>query len=81
MLENIDADKDGKIFKNIESLIVEIGKLILKNIDEDGLLKSNKDGFNITILDNYDFYDDSEKYCLRKNVIEPNSTDEYIYHK
>ena len=40
MFENIDKDKDGRIFKNIEALIVEVGKLILKNIDEDGLKKS-----------------------------------------
>ena len=33
------------------------------------------------MIDNYDFYDADEKYCLRKNVIEPNSTDELIYHR
>ena len=41
MFENIDAEKDGRIFKNIEALIVEVGKLILKNIDEDGLKKAS----------------------------------------
>lgn len=81
MFENIDAEKDGRIFKNIEALIVEVGKLILKNIDEDGLNKSAQNEFNVTVIDNYDFYDVDEKYCLRKNVIEPNSTDELIYHR
>ena len=27
------------------------------------------DEFEINIIDNYDFYDEKEKYCLRKNVI------------
>jgi hypothetical protein len=32
-------------------------------------------------VDNYDFYDVNQKYTLRKNVFEPNSTDEHIYSK
>ena len=33
MIEEIDADPLGKIFKNISNLIDKLGKLILKNID------------------------------------------------
>jgi hypothetical protein len=32
-------------------------------------------------VDNYDYYDAGQKYTLRKNVFEPNSTDEYLYNK
>ena len=62
------------MFKNIANLISKLGKLIIKNIDESNYKPVSSDEFQIDIIDNYDFYDDKEKYCLRKNVIEPNST-------
>jgi hypothetical protein len=32
-------------------------------------------------VDNYDYYDVRLRYTQRKNVFEPNSTDEYLYNK
>lgn len=32
-------------------------------------------------MDNYDYYDAKLRYTQRKNVFEPNSTDEYLYNK
>ena len=30
---------------------------------------TDSDDFEITLIDNYDFYEYDERYCLRKNVI------------
>lgn len=74
------------MFANIESLIFILGKLIRKNIDESNTQKneSNTQGsneFSPDKIDNYDFFDYQQKYTMRKNVSEPNSTDEFIYNK
>ena len=81
LIEEILKDRDNRVFRNLANLINKLGKLILKNIDESNLKPTDSDDFEITLIDNYDFYDVDEKYCLRKNVIEPNSTDELIYHR
>lgn len=39
------------------SLIVKLGKIILKNIDESNLKPNPTDEFQVEIIDNYDFYD------------------------
>lgn len=75
MKEEIDQDVDGKVFKNINNLIGKLGKLILKNIDEGSYTPTITDKFETNTIDNYDFYDEKQKFCERKNVIEPNSTD------
>lgn len=51
-------------------LIVKLGKLIRKNIDEANIKEEEilEGGFNLTTVDNYDFYDVNLKYALRKNV-------------
>ena len=67
------------MFANIESLIFILGKMIRKNIDEINTQKdeaSNQSNeFSPDKIDNYDFFDAKEKYTMRKNVSEPNSTD------
>ena len=81
MIEEIDADPLGKIFKNISNLIDKLGKLILKNIDQGSSTNEGSDDFQVNLIDNYDFYDTNMKYCCRKNVIEPYSTDDLIYQE
>ena len=80
-MEEILRDPDNRVFRNISNLISKLGKLILKNIDESNYKPTNSDDFEIEIIDNYDFYSETEKYCMRKNVFEPNSTNEIIYHQ
>ena len=75
MSEEIDADAEGRIFQNISNLIVKIGKLILKNLDERNYEPSTSSQYKITTIDNYDFYDQNKKFCDRKNVRESDSTD------
>ena len=63
-------------------MIEKLGKLILKNITENVKEEeSPENNFCPTTIDNYDYFDASQRYCLRKNVFEPNSTDEHLYHK
>lgn len=81
LIEEIQKDPDNKVFRNIKNLIIKLGKIILKNIDETNLKPSQTEEFQVNTIDNYDFYDESEKYCLRKNVFEPSSTNEEIYHR
>lgn len=76
IIEEMDGDELNKVMKNIDLLISKLGKFILKNID-DGMSKEDGDNvFSTTTIDNYDFYDNSKKYALRKNVFEPITTDE-----
>ena len=81
MMEEILKDPDNRVFRNIQSLIAKLGKLILKNIDESNYKPVSSDDFEIEIIDNYDFYNTTEKYCQRKNVFEPSSTNDIIYHQ
>ena len=85
VLEELEKDEDNKVFTNIEALIFTLGKLIRKNIDESNTMKDEANtestDFSPDRIDNYDFYDANEKYTMRKNVSEPNSTDEFIYNK
>lgn len=67
--------------KNIDTLISKLGKFILKNIDDGNVREDPENTFSTTTIDNYDFYDVNRKYVLRKNVFEPITTDEQIYHK
>lgn len=71
-MEEILKGPDNKVLKNIERLILKLGKLILKNIDESNYKPFDTEEFQVEIIDNYDYYDKT-KYCLRKNVYEPNS--------
>ena len=80
IIEDIDS-KGGKIFQNISNLIIKIGKLILKNLDERNYEPSTSSQYKITTIDNYDFYDQQKKFIDRKNVTETDSPDEIIYHK
>ena len=69
--------------KNIRDLIIKLGALIRKNIDEEKANKSDKtssDKFCVTSVDNYDFYNKEHKLMERKNVIEEKTTDEDIYY-
>jgi hypothetical protein len=62
--------------RNIDTLIAKLGKFILKNIEEIAPIDSDmRNEFSTTTIDNYDFYDFSKKYVLRKNVFEPETTD------
>jgi hypothetical protein len=85
VLEELEKDEENKVFANIESLIVVLGKLIRKNIDESNTMKKEANAqsaeFSPDKVDNYDFFDTRQKYTMRKNVSEPNSTDELIYNK
>ena len=61
---------------------MKLGALIRKNIDEE---RANKEevileGFSVTSVDNYDFYNKDHKMMERKNVIEERTTDEDIYY-
>lgn len=73
------------MFANIEALIYKLGKLIRKSIDESNTQKdealSNSSEFSPDKIDNYDYFDTKLKYTMRKNVSEPNNTDEYLYGK
>lgn len=61
---------------------MQLGKLISKNINE---AKAQQEEVSLEFtpdtVDNYDFYDVNQKYTQRKNVFEPNSTDEFLYNK
>ena len=74
MMDEILKDPDNRVLRNIKNLITKLGKLILKNIDESNYKPISSDDFEIEIIDNYDFYNINEKYCQRKNVFEPSST-------
>jgi hypothetical protein len=67
------------VFANIEALIFILGKLIRKNIDESNTQKDEANAqtneFTPDRIDNYDFFSVEQKYTMRKNVSEPNSTD------
>lgn len=85
VLEELDKDEESKVFGNIEALIFKLGKLIRKSIDEANTQKdeANVDAgeFNVDKVDNYDYFDVKQRYTMRKNVSEPNSTDEFLYGK
>lgn len=85
VLEELDKDDESKVFANIEILIFKLGKLIRKSIDEANTQKDEDSNesteFNLDKIDNYDFFDAKMKYTMRKNVSEPNSTDEFLYGK
>jgi len=64
------------VFENIEALIEKLGMLIKKNIVEANSNEEEGSGeFSPNTVDNYDYYDVKQRYTLRKNVFEPNSTD------
>lgn len=70
------------MFENIEALIEKLGMLIKKTIVEAGAGEEEGSAeFSPNTVDNYDYYDVLQRYTLRKNVFEPNSTDEYLYNK
>jgi hypothetical protein len=85
VLEALELDADNQVFANIEALIIKLGKLIRKSIDENNMSKMaelpGNAEFAVDMVDNYDFFDDKQKYTMRKNVSEPNSTDEFLYGK
>lgn len=82
MIEEIGADNENKVMKNIETLITKLGKFILKNIEESKPPVEDSDkSFSITTIDNYDFYEFNKRYVHRKNVFEPETTDEELYSK
>lgn len=73
------------MFANIEALIFKLGKLIRKSIDESNTMKDEANAvsgeFSPDKIDNYDYFDTTQKYTMRKNVSEPNNTDEFLYGK
>ncbi len=81
IIEEMQGDELNKVMKNIDILISKLGKFILKNIDDGNSREDPENTFSTTTIDNYDFYDVNRKYVLRKNVFEPITTDEQIYHK
>jgi hypothetical protein len=68
LIEEVKRDQDNRVFRNIMSLIIKLGKIILKNIDESNMKPNQSEEFQLDIIDNYDFYNEKEKYCERKNV-------------
>lgn len=81
MIEEINGDTENRIMRNIDALISKLGKFILKNIEELAPIESDfGNEFSTTTIDNYDFYDYGRKYVLRKNVFQPETTDEQIYY-
>ena len=59
--EELNNDSDNKVLKNIRNLIIKLGGLIRKCIDEDKAHLFKKEDENIedfvpTTIDNYDFY-------------------------
>lgn len=82
MIETISMDSENKVMKNLECLISKLGEFIVKNIEESSKKESDeKESFSITTIDNYDFYEYDRRYVHRKNVFEPETTDEEIYTK
>ena len=82
MIETIRKDSDNKVMRNLEFLISKLGEFIVKNIEESSKKdKEEMEAFSITTIDNYDFYAIDKKYVHRKNVFEPETTDEEIYTK
>jgi hypothetical protein len=82
MIETISMDTENKVMRNLECLISKLGEFIVKNIEESAKKENDeKDTFSITTIDNYDFYEVDKKYVHRKNVFEPETTDEEIYTK
>ena len=58
--------------RNLECLISKLGEFIVKNIEESSKKEQeDRDIFSITTIDNYDFYENDQKYVNRKNVFEP----------
>ncbi len=77
MIEEIGADQENRVMRNIEGLITKLGKFILKNIEQSKQVAEDiSKSFSPTTIDNYDFYDGGKKYVQRKNVFEPETTDE-----
>ena len=80
MIDTIKADKENRVMRNLECLISKLGEFIVKNIEESSKKESDdKETFSITTIDNYDFYELDQKYVTRKNVFEPETTDEEIH--
>ena len=81
IIDEMVLDDLNKVMKNIDILISKLGKFILKNIDDGNVKEDPNNTFSTTTIDNYDFYDSTKKYVLRKNVFEPITVDEQIYYK
>ena len=80
LIEILREDPDNKVMRNLDALILKLGGLIRKNISEaSGGIDFEEGHFSVSTIDNYDYYNKDEKYCTRKNVFEPNSTNEKIY--
>jgi hypothetical protein len=80
MIDTIKADKENRVMRNLEYLISKLGEFIVKNIEESSKKdQGEKDHFSVTTIDNYDFYELDQKFVTRKNVFEPETTDEEIY--
>ena len=68
IIDEMVLDDLNKVMKNIDILISKLGKFILKNIDDGNVKEDPNNTFSTTTIDNYDFYDSTKKYVLRKNV-------------
>ena len=80
MIDILKEDRDNRVMRNLEHLISKLGEFIVKNIEESSKQeKEDVDMFSITTIDNYDFYEAGTKYVWRKNVFEPETTDEQIH--
>ena len=80
MIDILKLDVDNRVMRNLECLISKLGEFIVKNIEESSRGDpEDKDMFSITTIDNYDFYEAETKYVWRKNVFEPETTDEEIH--
>ncbi len=66
--------------RNLDALITQLGGLIRKNISEASGGNQVEEGhFSVSTIDNYDYYYKTEKFITRKNVFEPNSTNQKLY--
>ena len=83
IIEVLGNDQENKFFENIKMLILKLGSLIRQNIDDEkaGKVAIGTDKFRITSVDNYDFYNETEKKMERKNVLEERTVDEAIYYQ
>ena len=83
IIEELGEDEENKVLSNIKGLILKLGALIRQNIDEEraNINEPLLNDFQITDVDNYDFYNYKEKIMERKNVVEERTIDENIYYQ
>lgn len=58
IIEVLAGDGENKFFENIKMLILKLGSLIRQNIDDEKAAKAEVtiEKFQLTSVDNYDFY-------------------------